>query len=526
MHKQINYILKPYQLRLSPESPAPLDLFDRQGRLVLTKGQVISLEIGKLLKEQALYVLQGEWKQKQKSLSTLPSHPDQKAQWPAHMQWLYRDARLVNKERLDQASDVVGKLQGHIRDHPKLRLYFGMLEQHDHYTYMHSINVALLGTLLGLELNYTPQQLQDLALGALLHDVGKMLIPQDILNKPGQLSQEEYALMKRHPLMGTSIMGEMVDNEEQLTAMLQHHERWQGQGYPQGLVGEDIHPYAQIVAVADVFDALTSHRPYRPAFPPYHAVELIMKGEGSEFSPKVVRALLRTVVLYPANTMVLLNTGEVGQVVGVPTHAPTRPRVRVLYTACGSASKCDRVIDLQQNTACLVSTVKYGGNQMKFMLIDDDRACLEGLVSALEPTGHDFYIFTVPEDAVAAYQKQPCDVVITDMKMPGMNGIEVLKAIRAIDPEAKVIVITGHGDVDTAIAAVNNGAYAFFGKPVDIGELLETLEKLAEEQEVCIRTKEEQQRMVQEYNRLKKAYEELQQLLKRNGQPGGEERSR
>ena len=152
---------------------------------------------------------------------------------------------------------------------------------------------------------------------------------------------------------------------------------------------------------------------------------------------------------------------------------------------------------------------------MNIMLIDDDKDCLLGLSGAIEPAGYYCELFTVPEQAVAAYNPQKYDVIITDMKMPGLAGIQVLKIIKAHNPEAKVIIITGYGDVDTAIAAVNNGAYAFFGKPVNIAELMETLEKINEKTQEKWQEQVEIHQMKQEYTKLKQAYEELQALLKK-----------
>lgn len=151
---------------------------------------------------------------------------------------------------------------------------------------------------------------------------------------------------------------------------------------------------------------------------------------------------------------------------------------------------------------------------MNIMLIDDDLDCMLGMVSAIEPAGHICDTFTLPEKAVEAYSLKLYDVVITDMKMPGMNGLQVLQAIKSKNPNAKVIINTGYGDVDTAISAINHGAYAFFGKPVDIGELLETLEKINMEMETEKKSKEEHARLAVEYARLKIAYDEMMSLLK------------
>lgn len=150
---------------------------------------------------------------------------------------------------------------------------------------------------------------------------------------------------------------------------------------------------------------------------------------------------------------------------------------------------------------------------MKIMMIDDEKDCMESLVAALEPAGHHADMFTSPADAVTMYSQGQYDVVITDMRMPRMNGIQVLRVIRQIDPEARVIIMTGYGDAETAIAAVNNGAYAFFAKPVDIAELIEVLERVGKEREQIKLSQAEQEKMAQEYKRLKNAYDEMIQLL-------------
>lgn len=151
---------------------------------------------------------------------------------------------------------------------------------------------------------------------------------------------------------------------------------------------------------------------------------------------------------------------------------------------------------------------------MNILLIDDDSDCLEDLVSALEPAGHRCDKYNHPVKALEMYGCHPYDVVITDMKMPVMNGIEVLKKVREINPGARVIINTGYGDVETAILAVNHGAFAFFGKPIDLNELMAVLEKIEGENDRRIKNLEEHARLALEYARLKQAYEDLQKLIK------------
>lgn len=151
---------------------------------------------------------------------------------------------------------------------------------------------------------------------------------------------------------------------------------------------------------------------------------------------------------------------------------------------------------------------------MNILLLDDDIDCLISLAAVLKDAGRRCDEFTVPEKAVEAYRQKQHDVVITDMKMPGMNGIQVLKKIRLLNPAARVIIVTGFGDVETAFAALNNGAYAFFGKPVDINDLMDTLEKIEGEINGQEKAKTDRARLALEYARLKQVYEELLGLLK------------
>lgn len=145
---------------------------------------------------------------------------------------------------------------------------------------------------LAQRLGITEPQLTYLRWGALLHDIGKIGIPDSILFKPGPLTEEEWAIMRQHPIWGYEVLRHISFLEPALDIPLYHHERWNGSGYPYGLRGEDIPLPARIFAVVDVWDALTSHRPYRPAMTPQEARRIIAKGAGTLFDPRVVEAFL------------------------------------------------------------------------------------------------------------------------------------------------------------------------------------------------------------------------------------------
>jgi DNA-binding NtrC family response regulator len=157
------------------------------------------------------------------------------------------------------------------------------------------------------------------------------------------------------------------------------------------------------------------------------------------------------------------------------------------------------------------------GNSMKLMLIDDELPILESLERALKPTGYVCATFQSSRKALEAYRQESCDVVVTDFMMPELNGIEVLKEIKTIDPEARVIILTGYADIDNAIAAVNNGAYAFFRKPLNFRDFISTLKKIDQEIKGKLQKEVDMQKFQEEYSRLRNAFESLQDMVREMG---------
>ena len=182
------------------------------------------------------------------------------------------------------------------------------LRTFDDYTYRHSVNVAVLSTMVAMGMNFKYDELTDLCLAALLHDIGKLKISDDILNKPGRLTEEEYALIKTHPSIAYSIVKERWDIAATTKiGILCHHENVDGSGYPFGLKDQKIHRYARIIHVADVFDALTSKRPYKDPYSPGEATEFLMSSCGSLFDRDVVEVFLGYVPIYPKGSTVILS---------------------------------------------------------------------------------------------------------------------------------------------------------------------------------------------------------------------------
>ncbi len=220
------------------------------------------------------------------------------------------------------------------------------IKMYDDYTYHHSLSVAIMSIAIGIELGLTNQMLNELGLAGLLHDIGKVAIPIEIINKPGRLTSEEFDIVKMHPVHAAMHLKERhLVNENIFRGIVGHHEKLDGSGYPNHLSGTDIHPYARILAVADVYDALTSNRPYRTPSPPNEAIEFIMGGTGSHFDERVVHAFLRKVAPYPTGSRVKLSNGEIAFVMKNYPDQPLRPMVTVI----GS----EKTYDLSWDLSCL-----------------------------------------------------------------------------------------------------------------------------------------------------------------------------
>ncbi|MCP1354791.1 HD-GYP domain-containing protein [Aneurinibacillus migulanus] len=219
----------------------------------------------------------------------------------------------------------------------------------DHYVYAHSLNVAIYAAAVGLQLGYNDKELLELGIGAMLHDIGKLMIPDEILHKPGRLTDDEFSIMKKHTEYGFDYL-----RHQQGIPLLaahcayQHHERMDGSGYPRGLKGEDIHKYARLLAVCDVFDALTTNRVYREAMLPHNAMEIIFGGTGTQFESEVVEAFRRTVAIYPVGLTVTLSNGATGIVVDYNRNLPARPIVRVIKHEDGDKAEPYYEIDLSK----------------------------------------------------------------------------------------------------------------------------------------------------------------------------------
>lgn len=244
----------------------------------------------------------------------------------------FRSLEKQKKLNIRLVQGAIDNLIDELLASPQVLVNLSDIRTFDDYTFGHSVNVCILAIMAGITMSYHDLKLKELGIGALLHDIGKIKVDVNILNKEDELSHEEFAEIKKHSEYGFEILRQYPD-VSLLSAHIafQHHERWDGKGYPRQMTGENIHEYARIVAVADVYDALTADRPYRPGYSVDQTITIINRMSGIYLDPDCVTAVLANIAIYPIGSVVELNTGEIGIVMDNNKEMPTRPILKIMY---------------------------------------------------------------------------------------------------------------------------------------------------------------------------------------------------
>lgn len=259
------------------------------------------------------------------------------------------------EHNMKQVNTIVESMVDEILENKNLMVNMMDIKLFDDYTFFHSVNVATLSIIMGISLNLNKEELYKLGLGALLHDIGKVFINQDILNKKGKLEGKEIKEMKLHPLKGYKYIKSNFDlPAKSYIAILDHHEKYDGTGYPNKKCGKDICLFGRIIAIADVYDALTSNRSYRKALLPSDAVEYIMAGCGSHFDFELVNLFTRKVAAYPIGTCVKLSNGSTGIVVENYPDPCTRPKIKLIDSSYEETTYIDLKNDSNSKNITIV----------------------------------------------------------------------------------------------------------------------------------------------------------------------------
>ena len=256
--------------------------------------------------------------------------------------FLYSNTESSDFDRATKS--IADDLMKAINDNDALAVDISVLKVSDEYTFKHSVDVATMAMIIAKKKQMSKQEVYDIGIAGLLHDIGKSKIPNELLNKPGRLTDDEFAIMKQHTVHGYNILKDNVSLSEQIKlGVLQHHEKINGKGYPFGLETSKISTFGKIISVVDIYDALVTERPYKPGFSPRDAVEMIM-AMTAELDMDALKGFLSSVILYPVGSTVELSNGEMARVVENFEEAILRPKVVGLKTGI--------VYDLARDLSC------------------------------------------------------------------------------------------------------------------------------------------------------------------------------
>ncbi len=261
-----------------------------------------------------------------------------------------QEARLGKQIDTEKVADAVNNMVESVFNNRQALTSLSRLKSKDEYTFTHSINVCVLMISFARGLKITKGTINEIGVGALLHDVGKMKVSTRILNKEGKLSAEEFEQMKTHVVQTRLIMMETEGISEVAIAVgAEHHERYDGTGYPHGLKGRNITKFGQMASVVDVYDAITSVRCYKEALDPAEALRKMFEWGKHHFNKKMVEHFIRCVGIYPVGTLVRIESGFLGVVIEPGTTNLLSPKVRVVFDLKNMCRISPRDIDLDEN---------------------------------------------------------------------------------------------------------------------------------------------------------------------------------
>ena len=332
--------------QLKPGMKMDQSVVDRSGRNLVHKGSVLDdYVIDSLLKMGVMmvYIQTGEESDEDIEKSISPQAKKQierlrtddrskvelsdsvKTRVAEGIQYIYANAE--SDQLADATNNIASNLMNAINSNDAVAIDINALKTSDEYTFKHSVDVATMSMVLARQQNLSDKQIYEIGVAGLLHDIGKTKIPLEILNKPARLTDEEFAVMKQHPVFGYRMIKDKDEFSNDISmAVLQHHEKMNSKGYPVGFPQDKITKYARILTVADIYDALVTERPYKSAFSQRDAVEMIMSMT-DELDLTAMKSFLESVILYPVDSIVELSNGEKAKVVKNNAHYLLRPTV-------------------------------------------------------------------------------------------------------------------------------------------------------------------------------------------------------
>jgi putative nucleotidyltransferase with HDIG domain len=264
--------------------------------------------------------------------------------------FMFEEVRMGKAVDMDGVREVVEDISDSIARHPIAIISLARLKTADDYTYMHSVAVCALMVALAGQLRMNEAQTRSCGVAGLLHDLGKVAVPSEILNKPGKLTVAEFDIMKTHPTQGYKmLMASHGVEPVSLDVVLHHHEKMDGSGYPEQLKEDQISLYARMGAVCDVYDAITSNRPYKSGWNPAEALHQMAKWTNGHFDIKVFQAFIKGMGIYPVGSLVRLTSGRIGVVTEQSAKSLTLPIIKVFFSTKANMRIAPETLDLSQH---------------------------------------------------------------------------------------------------------------------------------------------------------------------------------
>jgi len=262
---------------------------------------------------------------------------------------MFNEARMGKAIEADSVMPLVEEISSSVARNPGALISIARLKTADDYTYMHSVAVCGLMIALARQLDLDEAQIREAGMAGLLHDVGKMAIPLEVLNKPGKLTDEEFTLIKGHPAAGHEMLasGRGV-SEISLDVCLHHHEKIDGTGYPHKLAGDQISLFARMGAICDIYDAVTSERPYKKGWDPAEAVHKMATWSKGHFDERIFQAFVKSVGIYPVGSLIRLQSGRLGVVIEQTPSSLLTPRIKVFFSIKSQTRMPPEVVDLSR----------------------------------------------------------------------------------------------------------------------------------------------------------------------------------
>lgn len=278
-----------------------------------------------------------------------------------------QDARLGRALNMAEVEPLVEDITNSISRNQSALLSLVRLKSHDDYTFLHSVAVCTLMVTFCKALKLDPALTREAGLGALLHDTGKMRVPDAILNKPGRFTDAEFEVMKRHPRDGYDILRATPGlSDVALDIALHHHERMDGTGYPERLPGDNISIVARMAAIVDVYDAITSDRCYHSGIPPAEALKKMWEWSKFDFDQTLMRAFISTIGIYPVGTLVRLESGRLGVVTELHASEILKPSVRVFFSTKSNLHIPPQLIDLSRPSGAVADKIVSHEDPLKW----------------------------------------------------------------------------------------------------------------------------------------------------------------